>query len=301
MRDNIIEIKTLTVSFNGNTILNLKDRIDINKGDVVGIIGENGAGKSTLVNCIIDKISYTGKIDKNFVNEELGIQFQNNSYNKLMKVFEIIQIVTGERKFDNELMDSIRNFEIDGLLKKRIGKLSGGELQRLTLFLTLYLEPQILIFDELTTGLDYQKRIRLLRIVKKYSEGKTVLTITHYFEELKDWANKLLVLHKGEKIFFNTVEEFEKKYSHYSVLKVKHENIVNQKEDMFENLNIIQNFAEECDGFITKNLEQQQYIINLLSKMGVLYEMVPCSIYTMYSLAINNWKGSEKIEKLSLD
>ena len=93
--ENLLEIKELSVDIDGTSILDLKGRtIAIDKGDVIGIIGENGAGKSTLINCIIDKIQYSGCIKKNFSVDELGIQFQINSYNKLMKVYELIQIVT---------------------------------------------------------------------------------------------------------------------------------------------------------------------------------------------------------------
>lgn len=301
MKDSIIKIENLKVSFNGINILDLKEEIEIKKGDVVGIIGANGAGKSTLVNCIINKISYDGEIERNFIKDDLGIQFQNNSYNKLMKVFEVIQIVTGKRKFEKRLRDSITDFELDSLLNKRIGNLSGGESQRLTLFLMLYLKPKLLIFDELTTGLDYQKRVKLLKMVKNYSENNTVLTITHYFEELQDWANKILVLDKGKMIFFGTIEEFKQKYLHYSIIKVKYENNRNFNEDIFEGLRIINNFDEDSNGVVAMNLEDQNNIINLLSEKSIVFELMPCSMYTLYSVSLNQWKVGVKIENLYLD
>lgn len=287
MKDSVIKIENLKVSFNGINILELKQKIEIKNGDIVGIIGANGAGKSTLVNCIINKISYEGEIKRNFRKDDLGIQFQKNSYNKLMKVFELIQIVTGKRKFEKRLKKSISDFQLNSILNKKIGNLSGGESQILTLFLMLYLNPKLLIFDELTTGLDYQKRVKLLKTVKNYSENNTVLTITHYFEELQDWANKILVLDKGKSIFFGTIEEFKQEYFHYSIIKVKYENNIIFNYDIFEGLKVIKNFDEDSNGIVTMNLEEQNNIINLLSGKGIVFEIIPCSMYTLYSVSIN--------------
>ncbi len=291
MSENIINISNLQVKFGETVILDLSKSIQINEGDIVGIIGENGAGKSTLIKSIIGEVEYTGKITCNFLKDKLGIQFQNNSYNKLMKVFELIQIVTKKSKFDDELLTLIKEFELDSLLKKRIGKLSGGELQRVTLFLVLYLKPDIMIFDELTTGLDFQKRQKLLKIVRNYSENRTVLNITHYFEELQDWANKILILQKGNMVFFGTIEDLKNKYYHYSIIKIKKNQVNLIKKDIEDLVEI----DEETIALVVGDGSQQEKIIKICLDNHVFYEVVPCSIYTMYILAIK--KGESKLKK----
>jgi len=284
--EKVIQIDNLNVTINNTVILNLNRKLVIEEGDIVGVIGANGAGKSTLVNCIIDKIKYTGRIERNFQSSKLGIQFQNNSYNSLMKVYEIIQIVTNEIRFDHKLNEMIYTFELDNLLKKKISKLSGGERQRLTLFLMLYLRPSFLIFDELTTGLDYQKRVKMLDIVKKYSCNKTVLTITHYYEELNNWANKILILHKGQVAFWGTVEELDEKNAHFSILKIK-----NSVDTLFNNImsnktKIIKPLDGGNDGIVAQNLKEQNDFINIFSNNGITFEVIPKSIYTLYLLEI---------------
>ncbi len=289
--DSLIKIKDLDVRVGSTSILDLNGKtINISKGDVVGIIGENGAGKTTLFNCIIGRIQYTGCIKKSFSVNELGIQFQVNSYNKLMKVYELIQIVTKKVKFDNKISNELEQFELNDLLKKRIGELSVGELQRITLFLVLYLQPNVLLFDELTTGLDYKKRIELLGLVKEYCKNKTVLTITHYFEEISDWANKLLILHKGRLVFYGTINELEELHSHYSIIKVSKKFRHDINEICCNNISLI-DLNEQNIGIVVSDKKQHNILIEKLSQRCVQFQVELKGIYSLYMLAIASIKG----------
>ncbi|MBU5487316.1 ABC transporter ATP-binding protein [Clostridium sp. MSJ-8] len=295
INDEIIKIENLEVKFNDTKVLDINENIVINEGDIVGIIGANGAGKSTLINSIINQVKYNGKIECKFSKDELGIQFQDNSYNKIMKVYELIQIVTNKKKFDCEIKKLFDEFDLNKILKKRIGKLSGGEKQRLTLFLVLYLKPKIMIFDELTTGLDFQKRNKLLKIVKNYSEGRTVLTISHYFEELTGWANKVLILDKGKIVFYGTIEELKNRYNHraiYKIKKVYRNEIKNLYKDN-KHIKIIENFNDEIDALVLIDSVEQQNLVQELMNRNISYEMELCNLYSLYTLAISQMKGSE--------
>ena len=216
---NLLSINNLSVVYDNVCVLNINN-MNVNEGDIVGIIGQNGAGKTTLINCILGETRFNGNIIRKFDRDEIGVQFQTNSYNDLMKVNELISIVTGKRNVKKDMPDQLLKFEIMDLLNKKISSLSGGERQRLTLFLVLYLKPTVLFFDELTTGLDYEKRQKLLHVVREYSVGKTVFSVTHYFNELEGWANKLLILKRGTPVFWGTPEELTQKYPHYSLIKV---------------------------------------------------------------------------------
>ncbi len=291
----IITIRDLQVVFDNIKALNIQGTIEINEGDIVAIIGKNGAGKSTLINSIINQVHYKGMIECNFQKDDLGIQFQHNSYNKIMKVFELIQIVTGKSKFNGEIKELINEFELDSLLKKKVGKLSGGELQRLTLFLVLYLKPKIMIFDELTTGLDFEKRNKLLKIIREYSKGKTVLSVSHYFEEFSQWANKYIILNKGNLVFFGTLEELKAKYPHEAILKVKKSNreTIEKLAQKYEYIQLVEDFNDDVDAVIIRIEQDEQKVINIFIEEKIQYEMMPCNIYSLYSLAINNFKGGE--------
>lgn len=105
----ILGIKDLRVrAQGGREILNFKgEDIEIFPGDVVGIIGENGAGKSTLVNCIVGKMRFEGQITRSFTLKDLGVQFQYNPYDPLLKVGEIVEIVCNENKGDPRLKEAM--------------------------------------------------------------------------------------------------------------------------------------------------------------------------------------------------
>lgn len=276
----LLKINNLIVEYNDAVVLNIND-ITVSSGDIVGIIGQNGSGKSTLIDCILDEIKYEGRIERNFKKEDVGVQFQVNSYNNLMKVRELIRIVTKQNKFNSELQLLIERFEIKDMLEKRISVLSGGEKQRLTLFLVLYLKPKIIFFDELTTGLDYEKRKKLLKIVREYSKGKTVFIVTHYFDELENWATKLLVLKQGKPIFWGTPGELSKLYPHYGVLKL---------DNSFENneFNIIKDRNDDSSILVVKDIEEQIKAIDMLNRLNISFEARPSNIYSLYILLMND-------------
>lgn len=289
----LLDIKNLSVDINGSQILCLKDEsIIIEEGDVVGIIGENGAGKSTFINCIINKIKYEGEIIRNYSPDKLGIQFQTNYYNRLMKVSELIQIVSRKFKFDLSLKSQIDQFDITELLNKRIGKLSIGEQQRLTLFLVLYLNPEILIFDELTTGLDYKKRTKVLDIVKAHSRGKTVLTVTHYYEELNDWVNKILILHKGRPVFWGTFNKLKETFDHYSIVKLSTADFHNLPKEL-KNIDTVDVDEKTC-GLIVADERQQEEVFGILSKSNIQFRVDPNSIYNLYMLAMKSFMDNRE-------
>ncbi len=278
--EELLKINNLAVSYDNTTVLNISDMI-VYPGDIIGIIGRNGAGKSTLINCILNEIKYDGNIERNFKKKDVGVQFQVNSYNDLMKVYELIRIVTKQNKFDSKLESLIKNFDITSMLKKKISALSGGEKQRLTLFLVLYLQPQIIFFDELTTGLDYEKRKNMLKMVRDYSKGKTVFTVTHYFDEIENWATKLLILNKGNPIFWGAPDELKELYPHYGVLKIA-------KSFKSDEFTVIKDENDDSSLIIVKDREEQIKAIDVLNKLNIEFEARTCNIYSLYTLLMND-------------
>lgn len=288
---NVIEIDNLNVKVKQNNIVEIDEKVNIEEQDIVGIIGENGSGKTTLINSILGNINYTGSIKCMVEKEKIGVQFQINHYNKLMKVYELIQIVINKRYSQQLKLLEIREYQIIDMLKKQIGKLSVGEIQRLTLFLVMYQNPKLFLFDELTTGLDFEKRAKLLKIVKSDTTNKTVLIITHYFEELANWASKLLILDKGKLVYFGTVENLFQLFPHYSIVQIPQKsNLVD-----FYNNHIISLMNEENLGIITRTLDHQENISDKLNKLKIDYQIQSKSLYTLYSIAVQERRRKNNV------
>lgn len=203
--------------FGERDALDLSDLIiNLESTTKLGVIGTNGAGKSTFINAILDEVSYQGMIRKGYAEQDLTVVFQDNAYNELLKVGEVIRLVTGYTKQMLATSALVSDFQLAPLLDHYVVKLSGGERQRLTLALSMHTPKKLYLLDELTSGLDAEKRSQILQQVKRHTKEKAAIQITHYLEELENWATDLLILDQGHSVFYGSVKAFEKKYAHYS-------------------------------------------------------------------------------------
>lgn len=211
----MLTIKDLRVTYGEQIALSIEEPIVIEAGDRVGIIGSNGAGKSTLVKSILGITKYEGTILTNLRQEEISVHLQQNNYVNTMPVKHIIEMVLSVNiKKDNKLQELISYFNFEGCLNKKYAHLSGGEKQRLTIILVLRKDTPLVFFDEVTSGLDFETRQKLMQGLIKWYDGKntTLCMVSHYYEELEQLVNKLLILEKGHVIAYGTREELFYKY-----------------------------------------------------------------------------------------
>lgn len=212
----MIKIKNLKLD-RGQFCLQIKD-LHIEKGDKIGIIGHNGAGKSTLINCLIGEAKYTGEIIKN--TDKIAVHLQFNNYFDI-KIKYIIECVIGNRiKNDARIQELIEYFDFGKNLNKKYKKLSGGEKQRLTLILVLYQNGDVTILDEVTSGFDFETRNRLNKRLRDYlgKSDKTVLMVSHYYEELIGFVDKIMLLDHGRVVAFDTIASLFDRYIGGSVI-----------------------------------------------------------------------------------
>lgn len=196
--------------------------LNIPKG-MYGLLGKNGAGKTTLLKILATLSSKSkGEVIINGIPIEntkqirkiIGYLPQNFSVYPNMTVYKTI------RYFDllSEMPLNNSHSRIESLLKKvnlweeknkKVKNLSGGMKQRLGIALAILNEPQILIVDEPTTGLDPQERIALRNMLLELASEKIVILSTHIVEDISQTCKQIGVLHKGELIFNGTVNELE--------------------------------------------------------------------------------------------
>ncbi|ARJ12748.1 ATP-binding cassette domain-containing protein [Staphylococcus lugdunensis] len=281
--ESLMTIKDLKVDINNRKILNLNNStINIYSEDKIALIGKNGAGKTTLINCLLNEINYSGVIDRKISSKDIGIVFQENKYGDLIKVHELIYLATAYSKRSEEFKAFTKAFSLEHLINKFVKDLSLGEQKRLTVGLVLNKQKKLYIFDELTSGLDYEKRQNLLQKTKEITQNKAVIKITHYFDEVENWANKLIILDKGELLYYGSIDQFFSKFYHYALIEIVNQELDHLVRDDIENINADVYFN---DKIVTHNKEQMNDVINILNERKIEFKINMQNIYSTYLIS----------------
>lgn len=209
----IIEIRNLNKSFGNIKAVNDLS-FDVAEGELFAFLGVNGAGKSTTINIICGQLSYDSGsviIDADNLNSNsqsiknaLGIVFQNSVLDKALTVYDNLENRAAlygiyGNKFKARLNELSELLDFKDLLKRTVGKLSGGQLRRIDIARALLHNPKILILDEPTTGLDPQTRKTLWNVISilRKEKNMTVFLTTHYMEEAAE-ADYVVIIDSGK-------------------------------------------------------------------------------------------------------
>lgn len=208
----IIQITHLNKSF--GEVKAVQDlSFQVKRGELFAFLGVNGAGKSTTISILCGQLcadSGTVTVCGHSVSEEpaaiaarLGVVFQNSVLDQPLSVRDNLRSraalygITGQA-FEARLQELARLLDFENLLRRTVGKLSGGQRRRIDVARALLHKPEILILDEPTTGLDPQTRRQLWDVIAtlRREEGMTVFLTTHYMEEAAD-ADYVVILDSG--------------------------------------------------------------------------------------------------------
>ncbi len=217
----LLKIENLTVKFGAHTALDIHTPISIEKGDRIGIIGSNGAGKSTMIKSILGLVPYHGTIRSSLKPEQIATHMQFNEYTDNVPVRYIMEAVLQTSIAKNkELRDLIDYFEFGGCLRKKYSKLSGGQKQRFTIIMILMQDAPLTFYDEVTSGLDFETRQKLVEKLVEWYRGKdsALCIVSHYYEELEQLADQLLILDQGKVIDYGRRDELFQKYCQRAVI-----------------------------------------------------------------------------------
>lgn len=206
----------------------------VHEGEFFSFLGLNGAGKSTTINIITGAIEKdAGKVlvdeldidsDLSKIKGNLGIVYQSSVLDKFLSVYDNLRFkaalygYSGD-KFSHRLEEISKQFDLAPLLKRPLGKLSGGQKRKVDIARALFHEPKILILDEPTTGLDPRTRAKVWNILIEEQKEKnlTIFLTTHYMEEAAE-SHYAVILDRGRIVAKGTPLELKSKYSHDSLL-----------------------------------------------------------------------------------
>ena len=206
----------------------------IDENEIFGMVGPNGAGKTTTIECSLGirkrdsgKVQILGfdpMVDRNRVFSNVGIQLQETSYPDKARVNEICSLMSSFYETPLSYLDLLKEFELEDKRNAFISDLSGGQRQRLAIILALIPDPRIIIFDELTTGLDPQARRAMWTYIKDLKKrGITVFLTTHFMEEAETLCDKLAFVVNGSITHIDTVPNIIKSCSLKSRIEISTE------------------------------------------------------------------------------
>ena len=211
------------VSKSYGSVKALKDiSVSLKKGEVVGLLGPNGAGKSSLMKILTGyykewegQISYDTldlKGDLQSIQKQVGYLPENNPLYNEMYVIEYLKYVGGLHKLKNPPFKEI--LEKTGLVEHqshKIQTLSKGYRQRVGLAAALIHDPQLLILDEPTTGLDPNQLVAIRKLIRELGKDKTVLLSTHILQEVDALCDRVIIINKGEIVLDQALEAIQNK------------------------------------------------------------------------------------------
>ena len=218
----MIEVKHLSKQY--GKIAALQDiNITLKKNEIIFLVGPNGAGKSTLMKLLTGYISPTeGKVlisGKNVNHERevlsyLGYVPENAPLYLEMTVYEYIKYVAGlwqleEKVFEKNLLFILENLELRDVLNQKIETLSKGFRRRVGIAGALIHEPQILILDEPTEGLDPNQKHQIHQFIKEYKKNRIIIVSTHLMEEVDAVAERVILVNKGHILWDGTPQDLK--------------------------------------------------------------------------------------------
>ena len=230
----MIEVKNISKKFKKNIEKNkaveffADDDISFTaeEGEVLGILGPNGAGKTTLLRMIagiMEPTSGTILFDsKSYKENDMEIKKNiaflsgNTKLYKDLSPYELLEMCgnyygVSKNKLEKRIAKIEKDFDMSSFINQRIGNLSTGQTQRVSLARCVVHNPKYYILDEATSGLDIILSQIILNFIKEEkTKGKCILYSTHYMEEAENICDKVLLMHKGKIIKYGSPEEIEK-------------------------------------------------------------------------------------------
>ncbi|HRN47589.1 MAG TPA: ABC transporter ATP-binding protein [Niabella sp.] len=225
----MIEIKNVSKWF-GKLQAVKNATLSLNKGECIALIGPNGCGKTTLIKSILGMvvptsgdIIFDGKNIKNdyLYRKNIGYMPQIGRYPDNMTIGHIIEMIKQIRQSSEALdEDLLKAFDLPSLYEKRMRTLSGGTTQKVSATLAFLFNPDVLILDEPTAGLDpLASDILKEKIIKEKEKGKLILITSHLLSELDDLITELVFMQDGEVRFHQHVSELLNKTGEQKIAK----------------------------------------------------------------------------------
>lgn len=265
MSETVVKIENLVKRYKELIALD-HFNLEIQKGEIFGLLGPNGSGKTTTINCLLSLLKYDkGSIeifgkqmtpDNYDIKRRIGIVMQNVAVFEELNVYENIDYFCGLYIKDKTLRrqyveEAIEFAGLGEFVKFRPKKLSGGLLRRLNIACGIAHKPELIILDEPTVAVDPQSRNRILEgIVELNKKGATIIYTSHYMEEVEQICTRIAIMDKGKNIALGTSDELKSMIRNSETIKI---HIPALEDSMLEEIRKFEQLyqAEYTDGLLT--------------------------------------------------
>ena len=212
---------------------------DVRRGEILGFLGPNGAGKSTTMKMITGYIGIgEGQImvgDKSVaehgddIKKHIGYLPENNPLYLDMTVIDYLEFCAALQGVQKVLIGErvkkmVKRCGLNAEKHKKIGELSKGYRQRVGLAQAMIHDPEVLVLDEPTTGLDPNQIVEIRKLIRELGKEKTVILSTHILPEVEATCDRILIINKGKIVADGTAENLRKQAEGQEILKVRREN-----------------------------------------------------------------------------
>lgn len=280
--ETILTINHLTKKFGYLTAV--KDlSFTIHKGNVYGILGPNGSGKSTTLGIVLNVVNKTsgdfswfeGKTTTHDALKKVGAIIERPNFYPYMSAYQNLKLVCKIKGVDFSKIDE--KIEIVGLTERKDSKFSTyslGMKQRLAIASALLNDPEILILDEPTNGLDPQGIHQIRSLIKEIaSTGTTILLASHLLDEVEKVCSHVVVLRKGEKLYSGRVDEMVSSHGFFELKTNRHDELVTllEADDNFGKLKVE---GELITAFLNEPMDASTFNQMMFEKGIILSHLV---------------------------
>jgi ABC-2 type transport system ATP-binding protein len=192
--------------------------LEVGPGECFGLLGPNGAGKTTTIEICeglttpdagtVELLGRNWQHDADALRQLIGIQLQETQFPEKLTVEEVLRLFRSFYRRGMTLDEAIALAQLEEKRRARVGGLSGGQKQRLAMATALVGDPELLLLDEPTTGLDPQARRHVWDLVERLKQaGRTIILTTHYMEEAERLCDRVAIMDHGRVIALGTPKE----------------------------------------------------------------------------------------------
>ena len=231
----VVEIENLVKRYGDKVVVD-HFSLNVNEGEILGLLGPNGSGKTTTINCLLSLLKYDKGIvtifDKEMkpeaydIKSQIGVVMQNVAVVETLTVYENVDFFCGlyikdkatRKKYVEDALEFTGLTEYKKYLPK---KLSGGLLRRLNIACGIAHKPKLIIFDEPTVAVDPQSRNAILEGIRKMNrDGATIIYTSHYMEEVEELCTRVVIMDHGKNVANGTSQELKSSLINRETIRV---------------------------------------------------------------------------------